>query len=385
MTALFQSNLLQILSTFLAGAVAYLIGWGHLWRLPRPYNLNAIHGFDEPRAAYLYRIFDLCLALTFIITAFCFLFSLGEFYQYSFFYKRSFGFFGDGFPFVMVLFLSYALRCKGFLKITLCLSVIFMNGSKVVLLLTVIMLLVHTKKTKNYIALRALLAAFFIYWAALFPANYLVGFGYNEIHPPTFIVQFLRSALADIGISARLKKIEPFEGEGACTDFGKCYRTQIANALNQRIATGIAGLWMTAQGGYSGAAFPNTPEKFADLMMNNNPWRVNDILGMSRERWLRAGGVQIAFLNFSSGYGPLGLLAVVVLFGGLSIIALRRMSQENNLPWIALSTYFVLLVFCNQAQPWLQGKSILLFLSGIGAMHIVAIEYNMARAKKLVK
>jgi hypothetical protein len=209
-----------------------------------------------------------------------------------------------------------------------------------------------------------------IYWSALIPANYLLGFGYGEVHPPARIVVFIRDALATIGLEVKQREVQEIEGGGACADVRKCFSTQVANALNQRIATGVAGLWMTVEGGYHGARFPGTAEKFADLMMTKNPWGVNDIFGMTRERWIRTGGVQLAFLHFSSGYGPLGLLAVVLIFCGLSVVAVRQPASADTSCWRALSSFFVLLVFCNQSQPWLQGGSILLFVSGIAATHI---------------
>lgn len=303
----------------------------------------------------------------------CFVLDIGEVYQYSRWYKRSFGFFGDGFPFVCILFLIIHLQLKSPVYGSMAMAMLVLSGGRVSIIAAIVSALAlsvyQRQRAVIFLFARCLVWALVVYAAAIYSSNEFVSYAMK--------------VLAN-NVAANIVGENPYAGANdtfvvrgfgktACDDLGKCYRTQVESPIKQRLVSSLAGAWMTLQGGFAGKRYPGTADKFADFMISENPWHINDRFDMSWHDWHKVGAVQNPYLNFGSGYGPVGLIALGVGFLMLVIIGFQNLKEgRDTTPWSSLTIYFAIVVAINQTQPWIQGKSLLLFLVGVCGAHILA-------------
>ena len=132
----------------------------------------------------------------------------------------------------------------------------------------------------------------------------------------------------------------------------------------------MGGLWMTLEGGFPGKDYPNTPEKFADLMINANPWGMNERYSISREEWTKIGTVQTPYLGFGAGYGLTLMLIVVTFIGLICIAGLWLLLKTPPDPFSGLTIFFIVNATINQTQAWLVSGPVL-FTMGLCGTHIV--------------
>jgi len=145
-----------------------------------------------------------------------------------------------------------------------------------------------------------------------------------------------------------------------------CSLCFIIAPLKIRALSIIAGTWMTSQGGYSRELAVSTPEKFADLIYNSNPYGVNDSFNLTYDDWLLTGGVHNAYLGIGSSYGPFALGALIIFIFFIIIIGWRH--KSNSYFYNTCFSYFLVVTIFNQSQQYVQAYNFeLIVLSFCGA------------------
>lgn len=382
---LLSSNLIQIIETFCGGALGYLV-------LLLLSNLRVV-GSNSMGGDWVcagenneFPVWILKFSVSFVATSLLisFIFDLGEVYQYSYWYKRTFFVFGDGFPFVLILPLIIFARHGSWRFLSITFLALFLFGGRMVIAASTIAMVVVAFESKILLdfvvnVLKSVVVAIFIYFVALIFSNFLQQ---NEMYK-SFQCNFI-PLISEIEKHFDMEiNINNVHGRGNSSSFEKLYNTQIHSPLRQRIFSTIGGAWMTSQGGFRGAAYPSTPEKFADLMIASNPYGINEKYSITRNEWQRMRAVQHPYFNFGSGYGWFGMGAVLLLFCCLCLMGIANISagRDSGL-WSSLTVYFIFTVLINQTQPWIQSGSILLFLMGICAAHILIVFSQHSRMIK---
>lgn len=359
LTFFLSSNAVQLAATLMAGVLTYLI----LFCTPKLQSwsrLDVSRRFvtDKP---FVFSLEIVGVGLLFIIIS-CFLFDLSETYYYSDFYKRSFGPFGDGFPFVYLFLLNIGFFAGRKRLVIIAVILSLLSGSKIVLtslILSIVFLKFITPKMSLGVgAKHYLFTPIATYILLLLLSNFVFTDKLKEN---------VQNYIQNI-VTVESKSL----GRGACKSVNKCMDTQIASAAKQRIITSKAGIWMTHQGKFGGAEYPGTAKKFADFMMYHNPYGMNERYDLDWNFWASAGGVQHPYINIGSGYGYIGLIIILVLFFGTAFRGLKHLCSKGKYPDYTdgFTVFFVSLVFLNQTQQWVQSASILLFLSGFCMAHI---------------
>ena len=367
-----ESNLLQILLTFFMGVSVYLISSVVLTKL----LVCKVDGEDV--CIYIEKLIQIIIWLVMILLTsiyiIYFLFDLGEAYQYSLFYKRNFGPFGDGFPFLIILPVCYALFNRSILLMLISILPIFISGSKITIIALMVVLVLSRKAALSPFPLRKLIGvavgAWMLYFLLLITSNLLVTNDFKRKFQES--VQILSS-----GIITKNSR----QGADACVEYDRCFKTQLLQPIKQRFITSVAGVWMTAQGGFPGKLYPTGRERFAGFMMDNNPYGVNKIFGLTFVDWYRAGAIQNAFLRLGSGYGRLPLFIVI---GSCSIFCLVGFKQLKNRQLNngakSLILFFLILFLVNHTQPWIQSGSPFLFLFGIAVATVFSDLFSFRKS-----
>lgn len=297
-----------------------------------------------------------------------FLLDLGEAYNYSGIYKRAFFYFGDDVTtWLTPIFMWAILAKRRLLAIALACGILF-SGTKISLILLVLQYLaivVISKEERLAITvdfLKPLAVAAVVYVPLALVSPYAIAAG-NQVAPVVFCSQ-----VADAECDPLLQP--SLRGNGDCRQ-GDCLNTTVARPLRHRAYSAVAGLWMTLQGGFPGARYPNSPEKFADLMIEANPWGINDTFEITRDEWRRIGTVQTPYLQFGAGYGMVLLAALLVGTAVICVLGLRSIITKERGPFLAFTVFFVVNAIFNQTQPWI-GRGPILFAMGLSAAHILA-------------
>lgn len=366
---LLPSSLVRIILTFWSGALIYLVLL-FLSNLrvagPNPIRVSAIENNKFP--VWIIKFFVTFVTTLLLISI---IFNLGEVYQYSYWYKRTFFVLNDSFPFVLILPLIIFARCAEwrFLSITFLSLLLF--GGKMTLIASIISLIVvavESSKLRDFVVnvLKSIGLALFVYFFAVILSNVI-----KETRLKDRVQPNLHPISNYSGI-----KIGEIRGNEKCLTFYNCYESQINGALRQRVFSTIGGIWMTSQGGFPGAAYPSSRERFADLMIATNPFGINEKYSISWSEWRNTGAVQNPYFRIGSGYGWLGMGGFLLVFCGLCFMGISNiLSGHDRGLWSSLTIYFVFTVFINQTQPWIGGGSPLLFLMGLCAAHIL-ISFN---------
>jgi len=293
---------------------------------------------------------------------------VGEVYVYSDSYRRAVFIFGDSVTTLLLFGFLYAFATKKKWLSVLTITAIFMSGVKISLVLLLIMMaafILIQKRGKERFVEAAQFFGLSLLSVLIYIALMQVSLQLRE--HPVFI------SLRDGAMTLIAREYAPPDHRTACNElnlFG-CAEEQSRRAILQRYYSSLGGLWMTMEGGYPEKSYPNSPEKFADLMVAANPWGMNDRYGLTRTDWVRMGAVQNAYLRFGSGYGPWLLLAHVGIFLVIGYVAWRNLAKGERDASAVFSIYFIVLILFNQTQPWLISMSWILVLLGLCASHIV--------------
>lgn len=318
-----ESNLFQLVATAAVGSA--------LWIVTRWFSS-------------LIKIGAYALTLGIILSG---LLNIGEVYVYSEYYRRAFFYYSDEITTVLVfLFFYYFIRKDTILILFLAMSIIISGGKMSIILFIVLSVIFFSV---NWRCCGARLKWFFGYL--------LIGvLGYAVV----------------VAISLQIEPYETgrFAGKNACRTVKMCIETRVGNVL-QRYISGVAGVWMTIEGGFPGERYPGTPEKFANLMMEADPWGINEEYNLTWEHWRKIGVVQPPYARFGSGYGPwmLGGLLALFLAIGMGAVTNLRKGARNEASLYAI--FFLINVTFNQTQSWLNSGSIVLILTGACATQII--------------
>ena len=370
----FSSNLVQLFLTSLTGAGLYL-GFAGL-RLWRPAH------FDRAFLVFM----KIAMGVAFLIFALCFILNLGETYRYSFLYKRTFSFFGDGFAPVFLFFLLFFLVKRQDYFAILALSSIVLSGGKMVIissLLCYVFLALHGnigvsffKCVKHYICsfllYILLLATSHMYEHARLPVSE---------HARLPVSEHARLPVSEHGnIFIEEKR---YAGKKACENIYKCFDTQVLTALKQRIISSTAGIYMMFRGGFAGPNYPSEKEEFADLLFEANPYGVNEFFNLSWHDWHRIGEIEHPYLNFGASYGVVSFICLIMLIASTIFVGLRDLSLNRDSSYRFLTYFFLLTCLVNQTQQWIQSFSEVFILVALSGSHIwVSAIVDKMRLKK---
>lgn len=334
---LLSSNALRILITALAGGVLYLLAR----RLP--IAISAI-GFA-----------------TSALLAASLLLDIGEVYNYSSYYKRAFWYFGDDVTtWLGPLFVWAVLSRQRILGVALAMGILF-SGTKI---------------SMGVIAVE--LAALWLFgiasrkWLAF---NVGKAFGMAGIIYLVFVavspgvIAIANSAGASIAVEGGAGFERSNRGSSVCAGLG-CLYSHLQRPIEDRFYSSIGGLWMAWNGDFAGDKFPNSKVRFADLMMEANPWGINDRFGITHQRWLRIGGVQTPYLQFGAGYGIVLMSVILLAIGVVSVVGVRNIMDGEREPFVAFTLFFLANAVVNITQPWLNPGPVLL-LMGFCGTHIL--------------
>lgn len=296
-----------------------------------------------------------------------FLLHVGEVYNYSNLYRRAFFHFGDDVTtWITPIFMWAVLSRRRFLAVAVACGILF-SGTKISLVLLVLQCLAIvaiSKGERRTIILDVLkpTAISVVVYVSLALASPYAMIAINQL---ARVVNC--GAAAEAGCGEIFQEL--LRGYGNCRE-GDCLDTTLMRPLRHRAYSAAAGLWMTLQGGFPGQRYPDSPEKFADLMIEANPWGINELFEITRDEWIRIGTVQTPYLQFGAGYGMVLLAGLLVGIAGLSFLALRTIQGGKRGPFLAFGVFFVVNAVFNQTQPWL-GRGPILFLMGFCAASIV--------------
>jgi hypothetical protein len=298
----------------------------------------------------------------FFTILFSFMLDLGEVYSYSAIYKRAFWYFGDDFTTWLSPFFFYAIFRRRHVLSGCVAGAAFMSGGRIGLLMLVIQCFIVIFLYRRVIVgvsgstIGSMVAGVAIYASVLSIspgamdtgnnfAQWITGDRYFQLFEPTKL------------------------GYGDCrTD--SCFDKKLKRPFRMRTFSAIGGLWMTLEGGFPGTQYPNTPEKFADLMVKANPWGINDRYSISRDEWIKIGTVQTPYLGFGAGYGLTLMLMVMGFIGVICIAGLWLLLKRPPDPFSGFTIFFIVNATVNQTQAWLLPGPVL-FTMGLCGTHIV--------------
>lgn len=300
------------------------------------------------------------LASLFVFVSF--LFDVGEVYNYSDWYKRAFWYFGDDLTtWLTPLFLYAVLMSRRTLSGCLA-GAVFMSGGRMGLLLLTIQILILVWLYRYELAMITRVLALPL------TVGLVIYFGTLSLSP--YAIKAGNTLAQAISRNADLLLFEPsMRGYGNCRT-QSCFETKIKRPFRMRSLSAVAGLWMTLDGGFPGSRFPNTPERFADLMESANPWGVNDRYDVSRAEWMKIGTVQSPYLGFGAGYGPALLSIAMGFIGAVCLVGILSLWRRPPDAFSEFTIFFIVNAIFNQTQAWLLPGPVL-FAMGFCGTHIL--------------
>jgi len=354
--AVFSSNLVQLAATFASGAGLYVL-------CQRYRNIFNLVGYFLSLGIF-----------------FSFLFNVGEVYPYSDYYKRAFFFFGDDVTTIIILFFCYAVLSGNTLLAILLAASIFLSGGKVSLILLLIMIcMMYLANRKNDILFKKNFFTYIViglsmYFIMLFASIITEDSGFSGVvrdisRSISEVVKTNDDGKSSINEKSNVDRLS--RGAGACKTLSRCFDTQIKAPVLQRYHSSLAGLWMTLEGGYRGSRYPSSSDDFANLMIQENPWGINDRYVLDFSDWKKMGTTQNPYLRFGSGYGVWYLGVLVMTFLIIGLVAVFNLLGGENGPSIVFSIFFIVNVIFNQTQSWLTSCSPILTVLGFCAYHIL--------------
>lgn len=347
--AIIGSNLVQMIATYLFGAMLYFL-------------------FRHYRSIFVAAGYFVAIGI--IISFLC---GIGEVYSYSQYYRRAFFVYGDDITTVIVLFFLFSVVSKNELLGVATSAAMFMSGGKISFILLLLMLLILVSIPGEKKNRKPLLHGFASY-AALGLTVYVSTLAVSALWTKLDVSKRFGSSYFEVISDAVDIRNTPYAGTGACKELSLlgCMKKQASRAIVQRYYSSLAGLWMTLEGGYWDR-YPATFSEFADLMMRENPWGMNDRYGLEWSDWKKMGVSQNPYLRFGSGYGPWLLGALVLIFALIGTIGISNLIKGEGGIAALFTIYFVVNVLFNQTQSWTTSGSNVLMLLGFCSIHIILV------------
>ncbi|WP_102022010.1 hypothetical protein [Rhizobium sp. TH135] len=287
---------------------------------------------------------------------------VGEVYSYSEYYKRAFWYFGDDLTtWLAPLYLFSVLRRQRLLAIGLA-GAAFLSGGRIGLILVAIQALFiigSWRREQSRIAPSiglSLIGGVIVYFVVVSTSSHAI--------------RAANSAILHFNLESSISLFEPTRRGFSDCRIANCFDRKVKRPFRMRTLSAVAGLWMTLEGGFPGSRYPDTPEKFAELIVKANPWGVNDRYGVTREEWMRIGTVQSPYVGFGAGYGPALLALAMGFIGAVCLVGLWVLSVRPPDAWTPLTVFFIVNAIFNQTQAWLQPGPVL-FAMGLCGTHIL--------------
>ncbi len=310
-------------------------------------------------ASFKQKIIDISIIFVFFMIIVSFLLDIGEVYRYSGIYKRAYWYFGDDITTIISVFAIYYVIAEKKYMVFLAILSMFLSGGKVAILLLFIqyslILFLHKSNRVN---------VSYLFWKNIFLS--LVAYFFLIAASPAAIWVGSQSLESFSASHKEIHLEQTKRGRGNCPDLESCFETNIKRPFFTRAYGAVAGLWMTQKGGYSGSRFPNTAEKFADLMIEENPWGINDRYQISREDWRTIGTIQTPYLQFGAGYGPSYLTALLFGIAVACVVGIWNLVRNERSAGDAFTVFFIVNAIFNQSQPWLIPGPLLMLVGFCG-------------------
>lgn len=297
-----------------------------------------------------------------VLVTFSALLDVGEVYSYAEYYKRAFWYFGDDVTtWIAPLFLLSVLMRQHLLSVGMA-GAAFLSGGRIGLLLICIqaILVIWVYRHQALLVGRSMCLAF-LGGVALYLA---------VVSSSPSAIRSANSLILTFNLQERISLFEPTRRGFSDCRLGTCFEKKIKRPFRTRLLSSAAGLWMTLEGGFPGSRYPNSPDKFADLMIEANPWGINDRYGVSRDEWARIGTIQSPYVGFGAGYGPILLALVMGFIGAVCLVGLCNLKTVAPDPLVAFTAFFVVNSIFNQTQAWLLPGPVL-FAMGLCGTHIL--------------
>ena len=335
--ALFESNIVQLAMTAGLGSALFLLA---------------------QRVSWLVAAIGYILSAGIILSA---LFAIGEVYIYSDYYRRAFFYYTDAVTTVVGFVILWAIITQNRLLAGMSAAAFFLSGGKISLVLLAIAASLLVYLHKNGGPFRAKNIGKFLAIGIM---------GYALVNSTALVIENYAS-------QPQISRDYPWlnsgaNKRGACPTVRQCFQTQIRSVWELRYYSSLAGLWMTMQGGFPGERYPNSKEKFADLMVAANPFEMNDYYGLSYVDWQKMGTVQNPWLAFGSGYGPWFLALLLGIFFAICWLGATNIRAGQRDETALYPIYFIVITFFDQTQSWLMSGSLILVLVGFLSTQIIA-------------
>ena len=314
---------------------------------------------------------------------FSFLFNIGEVYQFSDYYKRSFFRFGDGVGGGLLFLIFVAVfynKSTYFYILVAALSLTVSKVSFVLFIIGMFLLYFYSIEYRKRVLLRSVLSipfAFICYFCLAYLSNLSSVQAYsNEIQKTAQLS--IKNVESFPVINNSYKK----QNYKFCEKKYECLKKQSMSSLSDRYFSSIGGLWMTIDGSFMGRdVYPNSADKFAKLMMSSNPYNINEEYNLDYSDWFRMGQPQNPYISFSSGYGIGGLLSIFILVCSTFIVAVYILPMLKNTSLAAYPVFFITYAVFNQTQLYINPFDGNLFLLGYAAGWVYILGYYFVKYK----
>lgn len=300
--------------------------------------------------------------VVFLAIVFSALFDVGEVYSYSDYYKRAFWYFGDDLTtWIVALFFLAIFARQHTLSVCLA-SAALLSGGRIGLLLLIIQAISVIYIFKGH--------AFPVARSILFALGSSLVVYFVVVASSPHAMKAANTLVVHLNLQERWGQFEATRRGYSDCRTANCFESKFKRPFRMRSLSAVAGLWMTFDGGFPGSRYPNSPEKFADLMVEANPWNINERYKVVRDEWLQIGTVQSPYLGFGAGYGPILLSLAMGFIGAVCLVGLWVLKVRTPDPFSALTIFFIVNAVFNQTQPWLLPGPVL-FAMGLCGTHIL--------------
>ena len=384
------SHLFQFFLTVLVGSALFFLTSAISILLNRCNNIKSTSVFQRlssyhtsffPR--WFIQILILCI---FTLISISFIFDIGEVYQYNTYYKRAFANLSDDIPIIISIICIVFLLSESLFFFALSVLSLSLTGGKIAIIALLIGI-ASVLKLQNYkrrklfsICIKGFGIAIIGYFIAIGISNDLA-----KNNDDYSIREILFKMSSSFGIElndARITRNHKLRGENNCITLKLCYQNHIKNAVSNRFISSAGGVWMTLQGGFPGKRYPSTPEAFADLMIEANPFSINTRFNITRDDWLKMPPPQNAYARFGSGYGYYGLAFLLLVVFMVLLMGLSNLKHGESGAASSLTIGFMMITIIDQTQPWTVAGSYILVALGFCSTHIIISYIVRTRIEK---
>ncbi len=316
----------------------------------------------------LINLFKILSVLISVLIIYSYIFNIGDVVYIFKYYKRAFFVFDDGIN-ISLIFLYYILLLnKNIIYSQIALIAFLMALGKMAIILIMIclaFLLINNKDNRKKILIR-FLTTFFIAILFIFSSGKLTFHLYDNDYGGVF------QARSMIGGDLKNNLGSYKYSAPAYNDCDVCF---ITSPFRIRMLSMIAGAWMTAQGGFPREQAVSSPEEFADLIYNANPYNINDRLNLTYDDWLIVSGVHNSYLGIGSSYGPIALAMLVIFIAFIIVISWKN--KNDSYFYNVCFSYFIVITIFNQSQQYIQAYNLELIVLSFCGSYIFNKTYNL--------